>query len=181
MAKERLSKELSAQMEQEKAEAEFAQKKEKLIASVVKSGQISREEIESSEELKGYVDTLDKKSLMSIVGERLTASMNEKPEKEIETSETKEVRIDEFKAQLLAEIEAEKENKPNDETVNDSETNTDDEEDKSFKDVIEETKEKIKESKPLQIVTATLSVALAGLLAYAIYLLTRKVIRWAKN
>lgn len=97
------------------------------------------------------------------------------------TSETKEVIIDEFKAQLLAEIEAEKENKPNDETVNDSETNTDDEEDKSFKDVIEETKEKIKESKPLQIVTATLSVALAGLVAYAIYLLTRKVIRWAKN
>ena len=83
-------KEKFTQMEQEKAEAEFAQKKEKLIASVVKSGQISREEIESSEELKGYVDTLDKKSLMSIVGERLTASMNEKPEKEIETSETKE-------------------------------------------------------------------------------------------
>ena len=83
-------KEKFTQMEQEKAEAELAQQKEDLIASVVKSGQITREEIESSEELKGYVDTLDKKSLMSIVGERLTASMNEKPEKEIETSETKE-------------------------------------------------------------------------------------------
>ena len=83
-------KEKFTQMEQEKAEAELAQKKEDLIASVVKSGQITREEIESSEELKSYVDTLDKKSLMSIVGERLTASMNEKPEKEIETSETKE-------------------------------------------------------------------------------------------
>ena len=83
-------KEKFTQMEQEKAEAELAQKKEDLIASVVKSGQISREEIESSEELKGYVNCLDKKSLMSIVGERLTASMNEKPEKEIETSETKE-------------------------------------------------------------------------------------------
>lgn len=83
-------KEKFTQMEQEKAEAELAQQKEDLIASVVKSGQITREEIESSEELKGYVDCLDKKSLMSIVGERLTASMNEKPEKEIETSETKE-------------------------------------------------------------------------------------------
>ena len=83
-------KEKFTQMEQEKAEAELAQQKEELIASVVKSGQITREEIESSEELKGYVDCLDKKSLMSIVGERLTASMNEKPEKEIETSETKE-------------------------------------------------------------------------------------------
>lgn len=83
-------KEKFTQMEQEKAEAELAQQKEDLIASVVKSGQITREEIESSEELKAYVDTLDKKSLMSIVGERLTASMNDKPEKEIETSETKE-------------------------------------------------------------------------------------------
>ena len=83
-------KEKFTQMEQEKAEAELVQKKEELIASVVKSGQISRDEIEASEELKGYVNTLDKKSLMSIVGERLTASMNEKPEKEIETSETKE-------------------------------------------------------------------------------------------
>lgn len=83
-------KEKFTQIEQEKAEAELAQKKEELIASVCKSGQITREEIESSEELKGYVDTLDKKSLMSIVGERLTASMNDKSEKEIETSETKE-------------------------------------------------------------------------------------------
>ena len=83
-------KEKFTQMEQEKAEAELAQQKEELIASVVKSGQISREEIESSEELKGYVNCLDKKSLMSIVGERLTASMNDKPENKIETSEVKE-------------------------------------------------------------------------------------------
>lgn len=95
------------------------------------------------------------------------------------STENAEVIMDEFKAELLAEIESEKENTPNDETVNGSDTNTDD--DKSFKDVIEETKEKIKESKPLQIVTGTLSIALAGLLAYAIYLLTRKVIRWARN
>ena len=83
-------KEKFTQMEQEKAEAELAQKKSDLIAYVVKSGQISKEEIESSEELKGYVNTLDKKSLMAIVGERLSASVNEKSEKEIETSETKE-------------------------------------------------------------------------------------------
>ena len=77
-------------MEQEKAEAELAQKKADLVAYVVKSGQISKEEIESSEELKGYVNTLDKKSLMAIVGERLSASVDEKSGKEIETSETKE-------------------------------------------------------------------------------------------
>lgn len=81
-------KEKLNQIEQEKAEAELNQKKEELIASVVKSGQITKEEIEMSEELKGYVDTLDKKSLMAIVGERLSASVDNKVE--VETSEIKE-------------------------------------------------------------------------------------------
>ena len=81
-------KEKLNQIEQEKAEAELNQKKEELIASVVKSGQITKEEIEMSEELKGYVDTLDKKSLMAIVGERLSASVDNKVE--VETSEIEE-------------------------------------------------------------------------------------------
>ena len=68
----------------------MAQKKEELIASVVKSGQVTREEIEKSEELQGYVNTLDKKSLMALVGERLSASISDKSENEnIETSESK--------------------------------------------------------------------------------------------
>lgn len=82
-------KEKFTQMEQEKVAAELAQKKEALIASVVKSGQITREEIEKSEELSGYVDNLDKKSLMAIVGERLAASVDEKNDTEVEASETK--------------------------------------------------------------------------------------------
>lgn len=86
-------KEKFTQIEQEKAEAELAQKKEELIASVIKSGQISRSEIEESEELQGYVNTLDKKSLMAIVGERLSASVDNKPENEIETSEVKDVHV----------------------------------------------------------------------------------------
>ena len=86
-------KEKFTQIEQEKAEAELAQKKEELIASVIKSGQISRSEIEESEELQGYVNTLDKKSLMAIVGERLSASVNNKPKNEIETSEVKDVHV----------------------------------------------------------------------------------------
>lgn len=86
-------KEKFTQMEQEKVAAELAQKKEDLIASVVKSGQITREEIETSEELSGYVDNLDKKSLMAIVGERLSASVDNKPETEIEISETKDVHV----------------------------------------------------------------------------------------
>lgn len=82
-------KEKFTQMEQEKVAAELAQKKEDLIASVIKSGQITREEIEASEEFSGYVDNLDKKSLMAIVGERLSASVDSKTEDNVETSETK--------------------------------------------------------------------------------------------
>lgn len=82
-------KEKFTQMEQEKVAAELAQKKEDLISSVVKSGQITREEIEKSAELSGYVENLDKKSLMAIVGERLSASVDKKNEIEVETSETK--------------------------------------------------------------------------------------------
>ena len=44
----------------------------------MKSGQITQEELESSKELKGYVDTLDKKSLMAVIGERLTSSITKK-------------------------------------------------------------------------------------------------------
>ena len=86
-------KEKFTQIEQEKAEAELAQKKEELIASVVKSGQVTREEIEKSDELQGYVNTLDKKSLMALVGERLSVSISDKPENEIETSEVKDVHV----------------------------------------------------------------------------------------
>ena len=51
---------------------------------------MTREEIEKSEELQGYVNTLDKKSLMALVGERLSASISDKSENEnIETSESK--------------------------------------------------------------------------------------------
>lgn len=78
-------KEKFEKAEQEKIEAEIAEKKENLIASIVKSGQITREEIESSEELSGYVDNLDKKSLMAIVGERLMASV-ENTDSKVETS-----------------------------------------------------------------------------------------------
>lgn len=81
-------KEKFTQMEQEKAAAELAQKKEELIASVIRSGQLTREEIENSEEFSGYVNNLDKKSLMAIVGERLSASVNT-ASKDVDVSESK--------------------------------------------------------------------------------------------
>ena len=71
-------KEKFEQAEQTRINEEIKQKRKDLIASVVKSGQITQEELESSEELKGYVDTLDKKSLMAVIGERLTSSITKK-------------------------------------------------------------------------------------------------------
>lgn len=75
-------------LEQEKVEAELSKKREALVASVIKSGQITREEIEISEELSGFVNNLDKASLMRIIGERLIASIDKKVDPEIETSES---------------------------------------------------------------------------------------------
>ena len=74
------------EIEQERVAAELQAKKEELIASVVNSGQITREEIETSEELSAYVENLDKKSLMALVGERLSASL---AEKQVEVSTVK--------------------------------------------------------------------------------------------
>lgn len=81
-------KEKFEQVEQEKIEAELAEKKNDLIASVIKSGQITKEEIEKSEDLSALVDNLDKKSLMAIVGERLLASVDSALNTSIETSKS---------------------------------------------------------------------------------------------
>ncbi|WP_243126836.1 hypothetical protein [Clostridium sp. HBUAS56010] len=64
--------------EQEKIDREVSEKKEKLIASVTKTGFITKEEIETSEEFKGFINSLDEKSLKAIVAERYIASLEEK-------------------------------------------------------------------------------------------------------
>ena len=83
-------KEKFEKAEQEKVEAELAEQKKTLIAEVVKSGLISAEEIEASEELTGFVNQLDKKSLMQVVGEKLLASLANKEE----TPETASVEVE---------------------------------------------------------------------------------------
>ena len=84
-------KEKFEEAEQTRIANELAEKKEALIASVVKSGQITREEIEESEELSSFVNNLDKKSLMAIVGERLSASMETSAKADVEVSSAKPV------------------------------------------------------------------------------------------
>ena len=70
-------KEKFEQAEQERIANELNDKKEKLISSITKSGLITKEEIESSEELKGYVDNLDDKSLKAVLADRYIASLSE--------------------------------------------------------------------------------------------------------
>ena len=70
-------KEKFEQAEQERIENELKEKKETIISSITKSGLITREEIEASEELKGYVENLDEKSLKAILADRYIASLND--------------------------------------------------------------------------------------------------------
>lgn len=79
-------KEKFEKAEQERIENELKEKKETIISSITKSGLITREEIEESEELKGYVENLDEKSLKAVLADRYIASLSEK---NTEVSETK--------------------------------------------------------------------------------------------
>lgn len=78
--------------EQKRIEKELAEKKEKLISSVTKSGLITKEEIEASEEFKGFVNSLDEKSLKAIVAERYIASLDKK-EPSIDVASTQNVDV----------------------------------------------------------------------------------------
>ena len=89
-------KEKFEKAEQERIENELKEKKETIISSITKSGLITREEIEASEELKGYVENLDEKSLKAVLADRYIASLSEnntevsesKTEVETETAST---------------------------------------------------------------------------------------------
>lgn len=70
-------KEKFEQAEQERIENELKEKKDTLVSSITKSGLITKDEIEASEELKGYVDNLDEKSLKAILADRYIASLND--------------------------------------------------------------------------------------------------------
>ena len=70
-------KEKFEQAEQERIENELKEKKDNLVSSITKSGLITKDEIEASEELKGYVDNLDEKSLKAILADRYIASLSD--------------------------------------------------------------------------------------------------------
>lgn len=63
-------KEKFEQAEQERIAAEQQAKKDALVNMATKHGLITQEEIESSEEIKGYIENLDEKSIKAILADR---------------------------------------------------------------------------------------------------------------
>ena len=78
-------KEMFEKSEAEKAEQELAKKKECLRKYAIKSGYISSEEIETSDEIKNLIDSVDENGIKAIIVDRLMAQKNES---DVVTSET---------------------------------------------------------------------------------------------
>ena len=78
-------KEMYEKVEAEKAAEELAKKKKCLSEYAVRSGYISSEEIESSEEIKKLIDAVDENGIKAIIVDRLMA---QKSDVVVETSET---------------------------------------------------------------------------------------------
>ena len=77
-------KEMYEKIEAEKAADELAKKKKCLSEYAVKSGYISSDEIESSEEIKKLIETVDENGIKAIIVDRLMAQKNDVV---VETSE----------------------------------------------------------------------------------------------
>ena len=74
------------EIEKAEKEAKFEQDKKDLCAYAISSGYITQEEIETSEEIKGYINALDKVSIKSLISDRVVASLANKSEQVVETS-----------------------------------------------------------------------------------------------
>lgn len=70
-------KEMYEKVEAEKAADEMAKKKKCLSEYAVRSGYISSEEIETSEEIKALIDSVDENGIKAIIVDRLMAQKNE--------------------------------------------------------------------------------------------------------
>lgn len=76
--------------EKVKQEAEIAEKKESLKKLAIKGGYISSEEVETSEEIKTLIDSLNENGIKTIIAERVIAKLDEKKE-DVEVSENTKV------------------------------------------------------------------------------------------
>lgn len=77
-------------IEKAEREAQLEKEKKELSEYAISSGYITQEEIETSEEIKGYIDNLDKSSIKSLIADRVVASLTEQSQQQnVETSDTK--------------------------------------------------------------------------------------------
>lgn len=74
------------EIEKAEREAQFEKDKKELSDYAISSGHITQEELETSEEIKGYIDNLDKTSIKSLIADRVVASLVNQIQK-VETSE----------------------------------------------------------------------------------------------
>ena len=74
------------EIEKAEKEAKFEQDKKDLCAYAISSGYITQEEIDTSEEIQGYINGLDKASIQSLISDRVVASLANKNEQVVETS-----------------------------------------------------------------------------------------------
>jgi hypothetical protein len=101
------------EIEKAEKEAQIAKDRKELSDYALSSGYITKDELETSEEIKGYIENLDKASIKSLIADRVVASLANKETKEVETSETNVENNEESNIQLN--LSAEKaENKKDD-------------------------------------------------------------------
>jgi vacuolar-type H+-ATPase subunit I/STV1 len=82
-------KELYEKTENEKKKKEIAEKQENLKQYAIKSGYISAEEIESSEQIKSFIDNVDENAIKSLIVDRfMSQKLNFKNSETVVSTET---------------------------------------------------------------------------------------------
>lgn len=94
------------EIEKAEREAQLEKDRKELSDYAISSGYITQEEIDSSEEIKGYIESLDKTSIKALIADRVVASLVNK-EQNVETSESHT----ETQPNVQVNLMAEKENK----------------------------------------------------------------------
>ena len=78
-------------IEKAEREAQLEKEKKELSDYAISSGYITQEEIETSDEIKGYIDNLDKASIKSLIADRVVASLaTQSQQQDVETSDAQD-------------------------------------------------------------------------------------------
>lgn len=93
-------KEAADQAEQERIEAEMAEKRTAFKEKMISSKLFTQDEIETSEALKAMIDCLDESALKAEIAERFMAKLDSEPETTTETAQAVEVANEETRVQV---------------------------------------------------------------------------------